>query len=328
MTRDAVTVLLPTYNEAETVADVVADFREHGFSNVLVIDGNSTDRTRQLAEEAGARVVIQSGTGKGQAIREAVRDHVDTEYVTMADADGTYRAKDADAMLEPLFDGTAQHVVGDRFADMHEDAMTTFNRIGNRTFNWLFSLIHRESFGDILSGYRAFTRDSFRRLTLSADGFGIETELSVECARHGVRTAVVPVTYLPRPNGSNTNLHPVKDGGIILMAIYRQAKTSNPLFYFGSAGALSGLLGVAIAGYVAYEWFVNGVSHEVLAVVSGVALIFGVQLLIFGVLSDLIVTLHRETLDRIEADNGGRDLEPEQAREADRNDEPRPPEAK
>lgn len=328
MNRDAVCVLLPAYNEAETVAEVVTDFREHGYANVLVVDGNSADGTRERAESAGARVEIQSGTGKGQAIREAVRDHVDTEYVLMADADGTYRAKDADAMLEPLFQNRAEHVVGDRFADMHEDAMTTFNRIGNRTFNWLFGLIHRESFGDILSGYRAFTRDSFRRLTLSADGFGIETELSVECARHGVRTAVVPVTYLPRPNGSNTNLHPVKDGGIILMAIYRQAKTSNPLFYFGSAGGLSGLLGVVIAAYVAYEWFVNGVSHEVLAVVSGVSLIFGVQLLIFGVLSDLIVTLHQETLDHIERRRRGLNRESEREREADRNTETSPPEAK
>jgi len=298
---DDVCVLLPTYNEAATVADVVTDFRDQGFTNILVIDGGSTDDTRERAREAGARVEIQSGTGKGQAIREAVREHVTTDYVLMADADGTYRASDADAMLEPLREGTAEHVIGDRFADMHEDAMTGLNRAGNTIFNSLFSLIHREEFGDILSGYRAFTRDSFKRLRLSADGFGIETELAVECARHGVRTTVVPITYLPRPDGSNTNLHPVRDGGIILMAIYRQAKTSNPLFYFGSAGVASGLAGALVAAYVGYDWFVNGIPHNVLAIVAGVGVILGVQLLIFGVLSDLLVTLHGETLDRVEA---------------------------
>ena len=301
MDRAAVCVLLPAYDEAETVGDVVTDFRDRGFENVLVIDGGSTDDTREVAAAAGARVVVQSGSGKGQAIREAVREYVDAEYVLLADADSTYRAADADAMLEPLFAGEAEHVIGDRFADMHDEAMTRFNRIGNRVFNGLFSRIHGEEFVDILSGYRAFTRRSFERLTLTADGFGIETEMSVECARHGIRTAVVPITYLPRPNGSNTNLHPVKDGGIILMAIYRQAKTSNPLFYFGSAGGLSGFVGMVIATYVAYEWIVFRISHEVLAVASGVAFLFGVQLLVFGVLSDLIVTLHRETLDRIEA---------------------------
>ncbi|QZX99888.1 S-layer glycoprotein N-glycosyltransferase AglJ [Halobaculum rubrum] len=300
MTGD-VCVLLPTYDEAATVADVVTDFRDHGFTNILVIDGGSTDDTRDCARKAGARVEIQSGSGKGQAIREAVREHVTTDYVLMADADGTYRASDADAMLEPLRGGTAEHVIGDRFADMHDDAMTGLNRVGNTIFNGLFSLIHREDFGDILSGYRAFTVDSFERLRLSADGFGLETELAVECARHGVRTTVVPITYLPRPDGSNTNLHPVRDGGIILMAIYRQAKTSNPLFYFGSAGAVSGVAGAIIAAYVAWDWFANGISHNVLALVAGVGVILGVQLLIFGVLSDLLVTLHGETLDRVEA---------------------------
>lgn len=305
MTED-VCVLLPTYDEAATVADVVTDFRRHGFENVLVIDGGSTDDTRELAREAGARVEVQSGTGKGQAIREAVEDHVDADYVIMADADGTYEASDAEAMIRPLLDGVAEHVVGDRFADMREGAMTTFNKVGNRVFNGLFGLIHGEDFGDILSGYRAFTVDSFRRLRLTADGFGIETEIAVECARHNVRTAVVPITYLPRPSGSNTNLHPVKDGGIILMAIYRRAKTSNPLFYFGSAGAAAGVVSTAIAAYVAYEWFTFGISHEVLAVVSGVGFILGVQLLIFGVLSDLLVTLHKETLDRVERLEAGR----------------------
>ncbi|MFC7098349.1 S-layer glycoprotein N-glycosyltransferase AglJ [Halobaculum marinum] len=299
MTGD-VCVLLPTYDEAATVADVVTDFRRHGFENVLVIDGGSTDDTRDLAREAGARVEIQSGSGKGQAVREAVARHVDATYVLMADADGTYEAADAEAMLQPLRDGTAEHVIGDRFADMHEDAMTGLNSVGNTIFNSLFALIHREDYADILSGYRAFTRESFERLRLTADGFGIETEMAVECARHDVRTTVVPITYLPRPDGSNTNLHPVKDGGIILMAIYRQAKTSNPLFYFGSAGAISGLAGAAVAAYVAYEWFVLKISHNVLAIVAGVGIILGVQLLIFGVLSDLLVTLHSETLDRVE----------------------------
>ena len=306
---DDVCVLLPTYNEAATVADVVIDFHEHGFTNVLVIDGGSTDDTREQARDAGARVGIQSGSGKGQAIREAVRDHVDAKHVLMVDADGTYRAEDADAMVDPLRDGTAEHVIGDRFADMHEDAMTGLNRVGNGIFNGLFSLIHRAEYGDILSGYRAFTVESFRRLRLAADGFGIETEMAVECARHGVRTTVVPITYLPRPSGSNTNLHPVKDGGIILMAIYRQAKTSNPLFYFGSASVVTGLSGALVAAYVAYDWFVNGIPHNVLAIVAGVGIILAVQLLIFGVLSDLLVTLHGETLDRVERLEGAAAIE-------------------
>jgi dolichol-phosphate mannosyltransferase len=295
-------VLVPTLDEAETIGDVVADFRDAGYGNVLVMDGGSTDGTRKRATEAGARVVEQSGSGKGQAVREAVSEHVDAAYVLMLDGDGTYRAADAEAMLDPLRAGEAEHVIGDRFADMRSGAMTTLNRIGNRLINGAFGAIHGESFGDILSGYRAFTRDSFDRMHLTADGFGIETEMAVECAKRGVPTTVVPITYLPRPSGSNTNLHPVRDGGIIILELYRQAKTNNPLFYFGSIGTVSTITGGLLAAYVGVEWVTRRVSHEVIAVVAAFAILVGVQLLMFGVLADLILSLHRERL----RDGGGR----------------------
>jgi len=293
---DGVCVLVPTLDEAETIGGVVRDFRDAGYENVLVIDGGSTDDTQAVAREAGARVVEQTGTGKGQAVREAMRDHVDAAYVLMLDGDGTYHADDAEAMLDPLRSGEAEHVIGNRFADMRSGAMTLLNRIGNRLINAAFGIIHGESFGDILSGYRAFTRDSFERMHLTADGFGIETEMAVECAKRGIPTTVVPITYYPRPAGSNTNLHPIRDGGIIFLELYRRAKTNNPLFYFGSLGTVSTATGFLVALYVGVEWVTQRVSHEVLAVVAAFAILVGVQLLMFGMLADLILSLHREQL--------------------------------
>ncbi|QCJ48257.1 MULTISPECIES: S-layer glycoprotein N-glycosyltransferase AglJ [Haloprofundus] len=299
MDRADVCVLLPTYDEAETIGEVVDGYREQGFSDVLVIDGRSTDGTRDIARQHGARVETQSGTGKGQAIREAM-EYIDAPYVLMADGDGTNPPNDAAAMLEPLDDGY-EHVVGNRFADMRPGAMTGLNKLGNRIVNRAFAYIHGENFADILSGYRAFTRESFERLDLTSDGFGIETEMSVECAKRNVPTAVVPVTYHPRPDGSDTNLRPFRDGSIIFLELYRRAKTNNPLFYFGSVGVLSTLTGLLLTLYVAYEWFVPPrVSHEVIAVSAAAGILFGVQLLIFGVLADMILTFHREQLRKIE----------------------------
>ncbi|WP_152040983.1 S-layer glycoprotein N-glycosyltransferase AglJ [Salinigranum salinum] len=296
---DDVCVLVPTLDEVETIAGVVVGYHEEGFENVLIVDGGSTDGTREAAESAGARVVVQSGSGKGQAVREAVTDHVDTPYVLMVDGDGTYLPEDAETMLAPLDDGY-DHVIGDRFADMRDGAMSRLNRVGNRLFNRAFAFIHGTDFGDILSGYRAFTRESFEEMTLSAEGFGIETEMAVECAKHRIKTTVVSITYLPRPSGSNTNLSPLRDGSIILLELYRRAKTNNPLFYFGSVGFVATAIGLGIGIWVGVEWVTRSISHEVMAVVSAFAILFGVQLLMFGVLSDLIFSLHREQMQRLE----------------------------
>lgn len=294
-----VCVLVPTLNESETIADVVEGFHDQGLENVLVVDGHSTDGTRAIARDHGARVVEQSGAGKGQAVREGVAA-ADAPYVLMVDGDGTYRPADAPAMLAPLLSGDANHVIGNRFADMDPDAMTSLNRAGNRLVNRVFGAVHGRTLVDILSGYRAFTRESFLRFMLSAEGFGIETELAVECVKHGVSTEVVPISYRARPGGSETNLHPFRDGVVIFLTLYRLAKTNNPLFYFGSVGTLSTLVGLAVGAYVAYDWLLNDISHEVLAVVGTLGILLGVQLVMFGVLSDMIVTLNREQTRRLE----------------------------
>jgi glycosyltransferase (TIGR04182 family) len=301
--RDDVCVLMPTYNEAETIGDVVSSFTERGFDNVLVIDGGSDDGTRDIAADVGARVVEQSGhgegQGKGQAVREGIR-MADAPIILMLDGDATYKAQDAAAMLEPIFEGRADHVIGDRFADMESGAMTRLNRIGNRLINTAFSLIHRRNLQDILSGYRAFTKESVERFNLTAHGFGIETQMSVECVKHGVRTEIVPIRYEARPDESETNLHPIRDGATIIFTLYQMAKTNNPLFYFGSVGTAATVVGVVLGAYVAVEWVTTRTSHEVIAVLGVFAILFGVQLLIFGVLSDMIVTLNREQTRRIE----------------------------
>lgn len=304
-----VCVLVPTYNEAAAIDGVLSGFREQGFEHILVMDGGSTDGTREIAGEYDVEVRQQRGSGKGQAVREAI-SLIDQPYVLLVDGDATYRPEDAPAMLDPLVDGEAEHVIGNRFADMQAGAMSRLNRAGNRVINAAFRSIHGRDFVDILSGYRAFTTESAQRFALTADGFGIETEMAVECVKHNVATEIVPITYQRRPEGADTNLSPFRDGAVILLTLYRMAKTNNPLFYFGSIGGLSMLAGVGLGVYVAIEWFTRNVSHEVIAVLATLAIIFGVQLLIFGVLSDMIVTLHREQLhfiERIASEDGAAD---------------------
>lgn len=297
--RSDVCVLLPTLDEAETIGDVIDSFRAEGFENVLIVDGNSDDGTRSIAEDHGARVMTQSGSGKGQAVREAV-DAIEQPYVLMADGDGTYRAADAEAMLEPLFGRRAEHVIGDRFADMEPGAMTRLNRFGNGLINRLFATVYGRDLGDILSGYRAFTKRSFEQLRVEADGFGIETELAVKCVKQGIDTEVVPIRYEARPGGSETNLNPFRDGGRIVLTLYTLAKTNNPIFYFGTVALLGTAIGVGTGGFVGYRYLVAGVSHEVLALFAAFMILLSVQLLMFGVLTDILVSVNREQSRRLE----------------------------
>lgn len=297
--RSSVCVLIPTLNEAATIGSVIEGFQTEGFESILVIDGGSEDDTQSIAEDLGATVIEQSGSGKGAAVVEAV-EHIDTRHVLMIDGDGTYLPAQADRLLDPLVDGPADHVIGDRFADMEPDAMSRLNRFGNRQINRLFRLIHKHELHDILSGYRAFSTDSFERLNLSSTGFGIEAEMTGEALRHGQRIEEVPITYKRRPDMSDTKLHPVRDGAVILSTIYLIARMNNPLAFFGSVGILGIITGVLIGLYVGYRWFFVGISHEVLAVVSSFFIIFGFLLVMFGVLSDMIVSLHKEQRQRID----------------------------
>jgi dolichol-phosphate mannosyltransferase len=227
---DEVTVLVPTYNEEPTVGEVVGGFADQGYDDVLVIDGGSDDDTQKVAEEAGARVVEQSGTGKGQAVREAIHEHLGRPYVVMIDGDGTYLPSEVERVLAPLSDG-ADHVLGNRLGN--PEAFTRLNYAGNRIFNREFRLAHGQQLGDILTGYRAFTLESARELTLTEEGFGIETEMCAEALGAGQRVETVDITYLERPEDSEEKLHPVLDGARIGYVVYRTTRRTRPAFFYG-----------------------------------------------------------------------------------------------
>ncbi|AAM07673.1 TPA: S-layer glycoprotein N-glycosyltransferase AglJ [Methanosarcina acetivorans] len=301
MNNADVCILIPTLNEAATIGELIKDFKKEGFSNIFVIDGNSRDGTARIAEAEGAKVVLQTGRGKGQAMIQAF-ELIESPYVIMVDGDGTYLAREAPSLLEPILEGRADHVIGNRLEKYSPGAFTKLNLVGNRLINILFDIAYSVQLRDILSGYRAFTLESIRELELNKTGFEIETEVSVECVLKKQRVEEVPITYLPRSKQGATKLNPVKDGIKIGSTIYRLAKVHNPMFYFGIIGFVFILAGMLTGTYVVVEWF-SDITHVLLSVLTTLFIIFGLQMFIFGMLSDLIVTLHRQTVSLIQEKN-------------------------
>ncbi len=308
-----VTIVIPTLNEEESIGEVVEGFKRLGYDDVLVIDGNSTDRTREIASSKGAEVVIQSGKGKGQAVAEAFQ-MVDSDVVVLIDGDGTYLPEDVEKLVEPIKRGVADHVVGNRLIEFEKGAFTRLNLFGNKVLNWIFRVFYGVDLKDILSGYRALKRDVYKSVELRKMGFEVEVEITVETLAKGFRIVEVPVRY--RRRAGKTKLNPLKDGLKIGWAIYNLLIRFSPARFFLLFGLILIALGVLVGFYVVYDWF-RHVSHDLLAVLTTLLIVSGLQVILFGVISDFVfrsnVQLRREiyelrrTLEELKDVDGKRD---------------------
>ncbi|HID20092.1 MAG TPA: S-layer glycoprotein N-glycosyltransferase AglJ [Methanophagales archaeon] len=294
-----VCILIPTLNEEETIGGVIREFKIEGFENIFVIDGNSTDSTREIARREGARVEVQQGEGKGAAVKQAF-ELIGDDIIVMIDGDATYSPSDVGILLDPIVNDEADHVIGNRFA--YGGAFSKLHRIGNWVLNKIFGFGYGVRLSDILSGYRALTRYGVERMNLQRKGFEIEAEMAIESVKKGIRIKEVPIRYEKR--GGQSKLHFLRDGSRIAYTLYVLAKTHNPVFYFGIMGFLFIAVGIISGIYVVIEWF-NGITHVPLTMLTALLIILGVQFFIFGLFGDLLVTLHQEEIDALKYDERG-----------------------
>jgi dolichol-phosphate mannosyltransferase len=213
----------------------------------------------------------------------------------MIDGDGTYLPEEINKILEPVISGQADHVIGNRFTNYQKGAFTGLNLFGNRILNKIFGFAYGIWLNDILSGYRAFNYNSYKQIELNRTGFEAETEITIECVKKDFKIVEVPITYLARVTGAATKLRPVRDGFRIASTIYLLARTHNPLFYFNLIGGVLTLLGVIMGIYVVDEWMKN-ITHVPLTIFATLLIVTGILMFIFAILSDLIVSMHRENM--------------------------------
>jgi dolichol-phosphate mannosyltransferase len=215
--RSEVACIIPTLNEDATIADVIQQSRHHT-KRIIVVDGHSTDETRQIAIDTGATVLLERQRGKGIALRSAFNTVTAKVYITI-DGDGTYDGHEMKNLLAPLQAGQADMVVGSRFlGKMERGAISPLNTFGNHLFNFLVNRLTGSKMTDSQSGYRAISQRALTHIDLSSVGFEIETELTMKILRAGFRVIEVPITYRKR-RGTPPKLRAIRDGIKIITTI-------------------------------------------------------------------------------------------------------------
>ncbi len=239
-------MLLPCYNEEAAIADTVAGFRAAlPGATIYVYDNNSTDRTREIAAQAGAVVRTERQQGKGHVVRRMFAD-VDADVYLMADGDLTYDPKSAPQMVDLLLAEQLDMVVGTRRHD-EKDAYRGGHVLGNRLFTGILAGLFGRSFTDIFSGYRIFSRRFVKSFPVLSSGFEIETEMSVHALELRMPVGEVETVYAARPEGSESKLSTYSDGWRILRTIVTLYRVERPVLFYGSIGALLVLLAVVLA---------------------------------------------------------------------------------
>ncbi|WP_240911175.1 glycosyltransferase [Paludisphaera soli] len=244
-----IAVAIPCYNEAAAVGRVVDDFREHlPGAEVVVFDNASDDDTAAIAAAHGARVVPVPDRGKGFAVRAAFAALRGYDVVVMADGDGTYPADHVRELIAPVLDGRAAMTVGARRPVPGAQAMAPVRALGNFLIRGAFRVLIGPGTGDLLSGYRAFSRWFVESADLRSEGFEIETELAVAATAGRFPTLEIDVPYHPRIAGTESKLRAFRDGRRILRTIVREGVRLRPL----RAAALLATLAAAIAAAALY----------------------------------------------------------------------------
>ncbi len=296
---DKIAVLIPCYNEEKTVQKVVSDFkRVLPEAVVYVYNNNSTDRTAELAQKAGAVVRNEYMQGKGNVIRRMFRE-IDAQCYIMADGDDTYPAEDAPEMARLVLEQQADMVVGDRLSSTYFTENTRpFHNLGNRLVRGSIQLLFRNNIKDIMTGYRAFSYEFVKTFPVISKGFEIETEMSIHAVNANMHLENLIIGYRDRPEGSVSKLNTYSDGFKVLRTIARLYRVYKPLGFFGLIAAFLFLLAALFFIPVLNTYAQTGlVPNFPTLIVCGFTVMASLQSLFSGLILETIRQKNRQDFE-------------------------------
>ena len=281
---DRIAVLIPCFNEEATIAKVVTDFKSVLPDAVIyVYDNNSTDNSVSLAASAGAVVRHEYRQGKGNVIRRMFRE-IDAEAYIMVDADDTYPAENAGAMVDLVLDRHADMVIGDRLSSTYEaENKRRFHNFGNNLVRSSINQLFHTSIRDIMTGYRAFSYEFVKTFPVLSSGFEIETEMTIHAIDRKMQIETVVVEYRDRPEGSESKLNTIPDGIKVLRTIVKLYRSYRPLRFFGIIAAILAALSVIFFIPVWMDYLRTGlVARFPTLIVCGIVMVVALLMFVAG----------------------------------------------
>jgi len=295
----SIAVLIPCYNESQTIAKVVSDFREAlPEADIYVYDNNSKDGTDEIAREAGAIVRYERKQGKGNVIRTMFRE-IDADCYLMIDGDDTYPAEHAREMVDKVLNEDADMVIGDRLSSTYfTENKRRFHNTGNKTVRNLVNRLFKGNVEDIMTGYRAFSPLFVKTFPVLSHGFEIETEMTIHALNKNLNMATVLVDYRDRPEGSVSKLNTISDGSKVITTIVMLYKNYKPLQFFGIVAIVFAIIAIlfALPGLIGYVQ-TGEVTHGITLIIGGFVFLAAILFLICGFILNTVVSQDRQDFE-------------------------------
>lgn len=292
-----VAVLIPCYNEEITIEKVIKDFKkELPEAIIYVYDNNSKDKTSEIAKKNGAIVKHEYRQGKGNVVRSMFRD-IDSDIYIMVDGDDTYPAEEVHKLMEPIINGEADMVIGDRLTNgtYQKENKRHFHEFGNNLVRKSINVLFDTKLKDIMTGYRVFNRTFVKNMPVMSPKFEIETEMSLHALDKKFIIKEIPIVYRDRPEGSVSKLNTVSDGIKVVKTIAKMFKDFKPCQFFLTIALILIVIGLIFGIPVIVEYakthYITKVPSAILA--SGI-MTFALITAQCGVILDTVVKQNRE----------------------------------
>lgn len=296
MKEKKIAVLIPCYNEAVTIEKVIKDYQKVlPKADIYVYDNNSTDGTDEIAKKAGAIVRYEYRQGKGNVIRTMFRE-IDADCYLMIDGDDTYPAENAKEMCDLVLSGRADMVIGDRLSSTYfSENKRPFHNFGNRIVRWLINHLFKNKIKDIMTGYRAFSKEFVKGFPVLSKGFEIETEMTIHAVDKNFKLVEIPVEYRDRPKGSVSKLNTYSDGFKVLKMIATLFKEYKPFYFLGIVAILFLIIALIFGIPVVIEYFKTGlVPRFPTLIVSCIFVVLSMLFWITGIILEVIAKKHKQ----------------------------------